>query len=211
MPKSSRRRIPVRSRHLSKKRGIKMASAAEPKPNTNSEGEVREGANVDKIRDILFGSQMRDYDKRFTRLEERLAKDAEAMRDDFKKRFDTLEGFVQKELESLTQRLKSEKSERSEALKEAARELRDTAKALEKRLGQLDDQMAAGNSELRGRMLEQSKALTAEIAAKHRDISASLDREVQVLRTDKTDREALADLFTELAMRLKNELTLPEK
>ena len=29
--------------------------------------------NVDKIRDILFGSQMRDYDRRFSTLEERLS------------------------------------------------------------------------------------------------------------------------------------------
>jgi hypothetical protein len=211
MPKTSRRSVGIRTRKLAKKRGFRMASAAESKPNAGNEVDVREGANVDKIRDILFGSQMRDYDKRFTRLEERLAKDAESMRDDFKKRFDTLEGFVQKELESLGQRLKTEKSERGEALKEAARELRDTAKALEKRLGQLDDQMTAGSSELRSRLLEQSKALTADIAAKHREISAALDHEVETLRADKTDREALADLFTELAMRLRNELKLPEK
>ena len=36
------------------------------------------GGSVDKIRDILFGAQMRDYDRRFTRLEERLLKEATA-------------------------------------------------------------------------------------------------------------------------------------
>ena len=30
------------------------------------------GGSVDKIRDILFGAQMREYDRRFTRLEDRL-------------------------------------------------------------------------------------------------------------------------------------------
>ena len=40
-------------------------------------GELREGANVDKIRDILFGSNMREYEKRFARLEERLTKSSE--------------------------------------------------------------------------------------------------------------------------------------
>ena len=33
-----------------------------------------EAGNVDKIREILFGGQMRAYDKRFSRLEDRLAK-----------------------------------------------------------------------------------------------------------------------------------------
>ncbi len=32
--------------------------------------------NLEKVRDILFGAQMRDYDRRFARLEERLVKEA---------------------------------------------------------------------------------------------------------------------------------------
>ena len=58
-----------------------MASPAKSHAN-NPEVEGHEGANVDKIRDILFGSQMRDYDKRFGRLEDRLIKDAESLRDE---------------------------------------------------------------------------------------------------------------------------------
>ena len=30
-----------------------------------TDGAPNDGGNVDKIRDILFGSQMRDYDRRF--------------------------------------------------------------------------------------------------------------------------------------------------
>jgi len=73
-----------------------MASPAKSHSNNNPEVEAHEGANVDKIRDILFGSQMRDYDKRFGRLEDRLIKDAESLREEMKKRFETLEAFVQK-------------------------------------------------------------------------------------------------------------------
>src|SRR5215468_3205657 len=93
-------------------------------------GEVREGANVDKIRDILFGANMREYEKRFGRLEERLTKSSEALRDDLKKRFDSLESYVKDELEAIATRLKAEKVERSENLKELTRESRDAAKAL---------------------------------------------------------------------------------
>src|SRR6202161_713816 len=88
------------------KKGGRKAMSADNEEKASGNGDVREGANVDKIRDILFGSQMRDYDKRFVRLEERLAKAADALRDDLKKRFDSLESFVQQEVESLHQRLK---------------------------------------------------------------------------------------------------------
>src|SRR5579863_400899 len=128
---------------IGKKRGTKKASPAKSHPNSNPEADGHEGANVDKIRDILFGSQMRDYDKRFGRLEDRLIKDAESLREEMKKRFETLEAFVQKELESLSHRLKSEKSERSEALKDLGTQHRESAKTIEKRVTTLDDQLAA--------------------------------------------------------------------
>src|SRR5579862_5809970 len=174
---------------LRTKRGKKMASPAKSGPNSNPELEGHEGANVDKIRDILFGSQMRDYDKRFGRLEERLIKDAE----------------------SLGQRLKTEKAERAEAVKEIGVQMRDTSKAFDKRLGSLDDQLTGDTAELRARILEQSKALTSEIGEKSRDMKKLLDQEVAALRIDKADREGLGDLFTEFGMRLKNEFNLPEK
>lgn len=174
------------------------------------DGDKHEAANVDKIRDIIFGSQMRDYEKRFSRLDERLSADAQALREDTKKRIDTLEAFVHKELDALSQRLKTEKSERIEALKELTGEFRDAAKANEKRFSQLDDQIAKEAAALRAQLLEQSKQLTADIEAKYRALSGLLDRETKALRSDKADREALADLFTEMALRLKNELKLPQ-
>jgi len=168
-------------------------------------GEVREGANVDKIRDILFGANMREYEKRFARLEERLTKSSEALRDDLKKRFDALESYVKDELEAIATRLKAEKVERSENLKELTRESRDAAKALEKKNVQLEEQLDAAQTELR------TKILGGQIQKSKDELEASLEREAETLRNDKTDRAMLADLFTELALRLKDELELPEK
>jgi len=186
-----------------------MASPADAKI-TKASGE-QEGANVDKIRDILFGSQMRDYEKRFVRLEDNVNKAVDGLREDMAKRFDTLSGFVQQEVESLSQRLKTEKSERGDAVKELTRELKDAAKILEKKLNQLEEAFADGQSELRAKVLEHSKAVMNEIEKLRREASAALDREVGVLRNEKTDRAALADLFEEFSLRLKNDLELPEK
>jgi DNA repair exonuclease SbcCD ATPase subunit len=202
----------LRKTHAHKTKGRRNGRGKmDPKNNAGGDGEIREGANVDKIRDILFGNQMRDYDKRFIRLEERLTKAAESLQEDLRKRFDSLESFVRQELESLNQRLKGEKAERAESLKEITHELRDAFKALEKRLSQLDEQLSDGHTELRAQILEQSKMLSGEIDKMRRETAAALDREVQVLRTDKTDRAALADLFSEVSLRLKNEFELPEE
>ena len=183
-----------------------------------SPGEVRlpnasekEGANVDKIRDILFGSQMRDYEKRFARLEETLNKALDTLRDDMTKRLETLSGFVQKEVDSLSQRIKTEKAERGEAAKELSQELKELAKALEKKISALDEQLSDSQSELRAKLLEQSKNFAGEIERLRREAATSLDREVQTLRHEKTDRVGLADLLAEFSLRLKDNFELPDK
>jgi len=184
-----------------------MASPADAKLNLPTT--EKEGANVDKIRDILFGSQMRDYEKRFARLEETLSKAVDTLREDMTKRLDTLSGYVQQEVESLSHRIKAEKTERGDHLKELSREFKDAEKLLERKITQVDEQLADTQSELRGKLLEQSKNFSNDIEKTRRDISAALDREVQALRHDKTDRAALADLLAEFSLRLKNDFALP--
>lgn len=201
---------PTTARKRRHHRGHRRGKITDEKNVTSVETEVHDGTNVDKIRDILFGSQMRDYEKRFARLEDRLTKAAEMLREDMKKRVDSLEGYIHDEVESLGTRLKAEKVERSESMKEIARELHDLAKTLEKKLSQLEDQTSSGHADLRSRILDQSKQLTGEIGQLRKELSAALDREVETLRHEKTDRAALADLFSEVALRLKDELKLPK-
>ena len=52
--------------------------------------------NLEKVRDILFGHQMREVDRRFVRLEERIIKETRDLRDDMKRRLDALEAYTNK-------------------------------------------------------------------------------------------------------------------
>jgi predicted nucleic acid-binding Zn-ribbon protein len=176
---------------------------------TGRNGTVEESGNVDRIRNILFGSQMRDYDGRFQRLEERLAKEAAELRADLQKRLDGLEAFMKGEAESLTKRLKTEQSERGHAVEKQARDLSETAKGLEMKIGNLDEQTATDIRDLRQQLLEQSKALSAEIKDKHDQIKAGLENEAQLIRGAMTGRESLAEMLTEVALRLKGEFRVP--
>ncbi len=78
--------------------------------------DVTGGANLDKVRDILFGSQLREVERRFARLEERLVKDTNSLKDDVKKRLDALELYVRNETESLTGQIKSEHEDRVDSV-----------------------------------------------------------------------------------------------
>jgi len=165
---------------------------------------VADGSNLDKVRDILFGNQVREYDKKFSRLEERVIKECATVRDETRNRLDSLEKFLKNELESLSERLKHEHSTRDEAVKALAQESKEMTASLERKLSQFDEQTSNSQREVRQHILDQSKSLYDEIRQKTNEMLAALEREAQELRHDKTDRATLAALFTELAIRLNH-------
>ena len=175
-----------------------ITSKDEPRGGPNDLTDGGGAAHLDKVREILFGGQMRDVERRFARLEERLLKETQDLKEDVRRRLDALEAFARKESESLADQLRGERSERLE-----------TTKTLERRDTTLDEQLSKGQRELRQQILEQHQRLSDDIRQKVDEVLASLARETGELRADKADRSAIAALLTEMAMRLNNELRLP--
>lgn len=170
---------------------------------------IDEAAKVDRIRDILFGSQMRDYDGRFQRFEERLAREASELRADVQKRIDALEGFFKGEIESVRNRLGAEHTERAQHVDKLARDLAETARALDAKINSLGEQSGRELQDLRQQLLTQANALSAEIREKHEHMQAGLSREAEQIRSAMTGREALSEMLSEVALRLKNEFRVP--
>ena len=169
----------------------------------------RTPGNIDKIREILFGSNMRDYDTRFARLEAAVVKEASDLRENTRRRFENLESYIKSEIESLHTRLKAEREERADALGQTSRDLRQTEDTLKKKIRDLEDQTSSADSAIREQILNQSHVLTDDIRALQSEINGLLEKRFQELNHGKTDRAMLAGLFTEVAMRLKNEFQLP--
>jgi DNA anti-recombination protein RmuC len=185
-------------------------SSAPAVPTLDARAASEEGTgNIDKVRDIIFGGQMREYERRFARLEERLLQETAELRDDVRKRLAALEQFATGETASLADRLKAERDERSDAEKELARGTADAVKAFEKKTGQIDDTISRVQRELRQQMLELHQRMTDDLRQKIDEVLTRLGREATDLRTDKADRSTLAALLTEMAMRLTNDLSVP--
>ncbi len=164
-----------------------------------------ESGNLDKIRDILFGNQVKDYEQRFSRLEEHLVKECTNLREDTRKRLDVIETYIKKEVDSLTTRLKNEQTERDAAVTEINDEFKNLVKSLERKITQLDEQTSQNQRDLRQQILDQSKNLDDDLKHNHKELLAALERESKELHTHKTDRSTLARLFSELAVRLNND------
>jgi DNA repair exonuclease SbcCD ATPase subunit len=172
--------------------------------------DLSSGGNIDNIREILFGAQMRQYEKRFQRLEELLAKELADLRKEMKRRLDALETFTKQESDALGERIKAEKDERKAGLVDVGKEIAGLTKDLEKKAGRLEDLFGKGLKELRSKLLEQSKALSEDLRSTGDSLLENLGKDIEELRQDKTDRAALISLFNEMALRLGEELHLPE-
>ncbi len=160
--------------------------------------------NISKVRDILVGPQLRETEKRLTRLEQRLATEVSRIWGEATKRFDSVESYIKKDAEALSGQLAREQGDRADSLKEVSQKIQDANNNLQR----LRDELATAQRQLQQQLLDQSKTLRDESRQQNDAISAALDRAVQELRSEKTDRVALAALFAEVSARLTENLEI---
>lgn len=165
--------------------------------------------NLDKVRDILFGGHMRAVEGRLARMEERLARDQEVMRAGLEKTLNGLEAFTRKELEAIGEKLKVERTKRADDLKALGSELKESLKSLDKRLAQLDQATSSADADLRSQLLEQRR----EAAAERKQLGDALTDEIrkaeQSLRAEKADISSLLAIFSDVAVKLSEEMQAP--
>src|SRR5215467_14564155 len=92
-----------------------------------------EAVGVDKIRDLLFGNQIQDYDRRFSLLEERFLQRFREVESETARNLSSLELNAKKQIESLADQLREEKDLRTDADKEIERVEREHNDTVEKR------------------------------------------------------------------------------
>lgn len=168
--------------------------------------EASESQSIDKIRDIIFGNQMLDYDKRFARLEEGLQKQLKELRSENNSRLDSMEAFIKKEVDALSDRLRNEQSAREALTKKLSREIKDSATNISKNINRLEQTQSKDTREMRQQLLDLSKNISSEIRKKHGESSKALERAFKELNEDKVARTTLSELLLELAIRTSNEL-----
>jgi len=167
--------------------------------------------SLDKVRDILFGGQMRAVESRLQGLEERIMREQATMRTDFSKQIADVDANAKRDAQTLGERLVAERTKRTEELKALSSELKEVLRSLEKRHVKLEELTGMADAEIRDHIMQQSRATTAEIERLSQRVTNDLNREVTALRTDKTDVSAIVSVFSEMATRLAGDPRAPAK
>lgn len=166
--------------------------------------------NVDKIRQILFGGQMRDYEKRFDAMEKRLSQNIERLARDMDRRMERLDTFARREFDKLGDQIKAEKKDRVAESKKGSGELQSLIDQVESWFAEVDEQIAADAKNMRLELIDQSETLSAQIHENHEQITSALQKEADDLGSRKLAREDMAALLSEFSMRLSKDFKLPK-
>lgn len=160
------------------------------------------GSNVDKIRDILFGGQMRDYEKRFKRLEERFNQEALNFREEMFQRVKALEERMDGEIDTLGEKAKVDRQERLLAQQDLEHSIKGLKNELNSRLTQLDEQFSKDLKNLRQQTLNKFQELALQMRQQNDGLTQLFNQEIAQLQEDKVNRSELATYLNEIAVRL---------
>ena len=164
-----------------------------------------EEADVGRIRDIIFGNQMRDYERRFGDLFSQLEAETNRIKTEVERRLDKFEAFIRTEFEQLNNRIGKERGDRVEAVEQIERTIVSNQKVAGDKLSRIDEQLSKSTAEIRKLMHDQITELSAHTSKLHEESGSRLKTESECLRQDKVSRADLAELLTEVALRLNTD------
>ncbi|NTV64589.1 MAG: hypothetical protein HGA65_13800 [Oscillochloris sp.] len=189
-------------------------------------------AEVDRLRDILFGAQIEEYERRFTDLhreQERTGSDLRLLQDRFGefekallRRFDALELETRRLSEELRREQERQRG-RDVLFQQLAAQVRQHeetivgsgASILDLKRTQTahEAEIRATKTELidtRDQIEQRSQNLRREIRSSEDAVRNELRRIADRLENQKTDRRALASMLTEIATRLETGNTVTD-
>ena len=158
--------------------------------------------NVDKIREIIFGVQMRDYEQRFEELESHIRQTHDDLSERLLQKIDGLENFIRQQFDDMTTRIEKERASRQAQNDDDQKYFRETESAIEGRFADFDQQLTTESSALRSSVEEQRAELVDLVKGTHEQLAKLIEGSSKELTNKKVARRELAELLAEVAKRL---------
>jgi DNA anti-recombination protein RmuC len=173
--------------------------------------EMRERlGNIDQIRDIIFGAQLREYDNRFDKIDS----DLSMMQQDMQARIEQVKTVLSAEMkaavDSLEKKVKSLTSNTQEESADLRQQIDRVNRKFSSNMEALDEAMDNQTSSLRDELSQTRDRLSEETRTLKTQVFEELDRRFSMLRDVKVSRDDMAEILFELGMRLKGTEFVPE-
>ena len=157
--------------------------------------------NISKIRDILFGNNMNEYEKRFEKLEDKLAQSVAENKADTDKKMASLEAFFKNEIKLLQNKI----TEEVEAREKSDRRLLTEMDSIEESLKKFKQSTSESFSDSNQQVLDLSNTISDQMAELNTSLINRLESNSNQLQTSKVDRSSLGMMLTDLAYNIAGE------
>lgn len=177
-------------------------SKAEIQENEAKEAALQESSpdsDLDTVRDILFGAQVRNANK-----------EREALAQKFTAMIADLTRQTNDQFESLKNDIQKQRQEQDESRERNTLELNEKIDALDVSLVALDKATSSAEADLADQIDTSVTNLNSQMESWKEELFAQLDQVQQHLTHDKTDRGALADMFSLMSEQLMKD-SVPKK
>ncbi len=161
--------------------------------------------SLDKVRDILFGAQTREFERRFALLEADLLRKTAEARAAAEQRLEALEAQLRQDVEQLTDRIQSEHQARTQTINAVTTELQSLTRQLDDKITELGQHSTQAQEDLRQQLVDEAKLLSNQLEQQSDDLQAALNHEVEQLDKRKLNRSDIAQMFSEMAKRFLGE------
>ena len=170
---------------------------------TKTEESVSELGNVDQIREILFGSQSRDLDDRFNKIENSLKSIQDEMRSKIEQNQNDFDERINSELETVSKKIKNVVSSQQDEFAD----IRDSALKQEKRINSsleiLEDELNAKREQLQRQQIEMRNTIRTQMDSLQDELLTVLDKKFTEIGEAKLSRDDAAEILMEAAMAMK--------
>ncbi|MBW4512708.1 MAG: hypothetical protein KME64_40385 [Scytonematopsis contorta HA4267-MV1] len=173
--------------------------------------EIRERlGNIDQIRDIIFGVQLRENENRFCKLES----DVLLLQTEMLKQFEQLRinfaGELKTAVETLEKRLKSTSLNTQEETADLQQQVDRLNRKFSHSLQSIDEELSRQSSSIRSEAFESKSKFEDDITALRDLVLEELELRFSQLSESKISRDDMAETLFVLGMRLKGSELIPE-
>lgn len=150
--------------------------------------------NLDMIRSILFGEQIRELDRKHASLERFVRVSINTLAEDTQRKLDDLQHSLSLSSDLLREETKARRDETYAA--------RQRLEQSERLLDELGKRTAATQTELQERISHEVSQLDQQMEAWRKDLMLQLQETAEQLRHEKADRKAVAGILNGMAKQL---------
>jgi uncharacterized phage infection (PIP) family protein YhgE len=159
--------------------------------------------NIDQIRDIIFGPQLREYNRRFEKIETSLSSLQEDVRARIEETKNTLSAALRTAIESLEKKIRSLNANAQEEWGNLRQQLEHIDRKFSNSLETLSGEVEANTKSLREDLSQTRSKLQDDIRTLKTQVYEELDRRLSLLGDVKVSRDDMAEILVELGMRLR--------